>query len=128
MRAIPRWFKRELKLLDPTYRIAYNQAIDKFLILKDVGYYFYVDGTHRHQKETLIRAGFKNLDRVAMTSLKRRKWLGRKWMARGDDMAYQKHLDREEAEKKAKVSDKNIDQITAGIMTAHKLSTTKTFS
>jgi len=128
MRLVPKWFRRELKLLDPTYWIGYDTHSDSFHIMKDIGYNLVVDGVRTHFSETQIRASFKHLDRVAMTSLKRRKYLGNKFNAKGDEMAYWKDIERKDAEQKAKTSNDAIDQITEGVMKAHKLSTVKTFS
>lgn len=129
MRAIPKWFKRELKLLDPTYRIGYDKSIDRFHILKDgAGYYLVVDGKMERHVETLIRATFENLDQAAMDSLKKRKRMGDKWMAKGDRFAYWKDLKRQEKARKDKMGEEAIDQISEGLMKAHELSTTKKFT
>ena len=129
MRAIPNWFKRELKLLDPTYKIGYDKSINRFHILKPGAvYHLVVDKKLVTRRETLIRATFENLDQAALDSLNKRKRMGDKWMANGDRDAYWKDLKRQEKARKDKMGEEAIDQISEGLMKAHELSTTKKFT
>jgi len=122
MKAISDWFKRELTLLDPSLHIEYDQTVDRFFILKDLDY---VLGKEKH-RETFIRASFKYLNDSALTNLRYRQYLGRRYMDRPG--AYLRWLKEEEKETMAKVKEEGIDQIVAGLMKAYKLATSQTFS
>jgi len=128
MRAIPKWFRRELKVLDPTYFIGYDKAINMFHILKVIEYDQQVDGKSVHTKETQIRATFDELDQAAMNSLKKRKRMGDEWMARGDRFAYWKMLKAKEKARKDKEGEEAVDIISEGLMKGYDLKTKKKFT
>ena len=115
MRAIPRWFRRELKLLDPELKVKYNDTLNYFEVYKIVNHYISDKEGRRIQiKRESIRAVFDYLNDSALTSLRYRQYLARLHNAKGDPNAYTKLLRRENKEARKKEHLRGQEMINAG--------------
>lgn len=122
MRSVPRWFLRELRIIDPSLRVDYVSESNMFILSKELDYV--IDG--KPKKERFIRASFRYLNDKALDNLRYRKRLGERLMDRPG--AYIRWLHEEEVENKKKLRDEAIDMMTEGYVKAHKLKTSRTFS
>lgn len=115
MKPIPRWFERELKLLDPKYFVVYNDHYDYFEIKHTVRMI-------RHGKELISKpnlATFKVLNDAAMTNLRYRKHLGLKFQ--GDTDKYLNWIRSMNKESKAKSRQLGLEMMTEGYMRIYNL-------
>ena len=115
MKIVPNWFKRELKILDPKYYVVYNDHYNYFEIKHTVRII-------RHGREFISRpnlAVFKVLNDAAMTNLRKRKYVGRKFQ--GDTKKYLNWIRRNNEEAKEKKRQIGLEMMTEGYMRIHNL-------
>jgi len=115
MRAISKWFLRELKLLDPDLKVRYNPDLNYFEVTKVVNAYLpKKGGGYAHIQRELIRAVYDHLNDEALTNIRYRQYLGRKHNAKGDPNAYMKLIMEENKAAKAKESRRAREMIAEG--------------
>lgn len=114
MRAIDKWFIRELQnTIDKRYYVQYDAEMDRFDVLGKIN------------GEDILLAVFDRLNAKALTELRYRKWLGRRFVTRKER---ERHLDEPDIEAKAKSHGDNLDLIVHGYIEAYNLSKKKSFS
>lgn len=127
MRAIPQWFKRELKNIDPRLEIEYDSYYNYFVIYITVGVYSYMGGRRRHFKDRITKACFTHLNDKAMADLRYRHWLAQKYNARGDRDALMKMWKAEEREAKQKIKNHSVDMMVEGLKKMQEIDTKQTY-
>jgi hypothetical protein len=142
---VPKWFLRELKIIDPTYFVTWNDEYQYFEIRKKMNMEKIVEvpgkeilsGEELHglRRPQLLKitmrnptvAVFKILNDQALIDMRKRKYIGLKFQRNNDPLAYLKWIMAQNKEAKAKKEEIAHEMITDGIMKMHKLETSKTF-
>lgn len=102
MRSIPRWFKRELKFIDPRAEIEYDPYYNFFNIYITVDIVRYEDGHKRTVRHRLLKGCYRELNDKAMADLHYRHWIAQRYNAKGDKNAYMKEIDRDNRDARQK--------------------------
>lgn len=114
MRIPDRWFIRELQnTIDKRYYVQYDPEMDRFDVLGKIN------------GEDILLACFDELNAKALTELRYRKWLGRRFVNRKER---ERHLDEPDVEAKARGHEDNLDLIVHGYMQMYEHSKKKHFS
>ena len=74
---VPEWFKRDLKIIDPTYYVFENYNYNYYEIRKNFHWFNGTDRTEHWASPSL--ANFKLLNNAALDSLRERKQKGRQF-------------------------------------------------
>lgn len=120
MRIVPEHFKKNLKLIDPDYVAIYNPEYDVFEI----------KSRQKIMKGDVPKwlvfnlAIFKELNDEALTNLRYRKWLGRKYAKKGEYLKWIKEMN---AEAKAKRRQIALEQQAEGYIKIHNFGKKKYF-
>ena len=120
---VPRWFKRELSFIDPTYYVKKDSPDGPYAIMKDADIYIkFRDGTVYKTKEPRVVDSFMRLNDAALTHLRYRKWLGRQMKIienPGRELAY---LEAQEKAAMAKERELGNDMAAEGFHEGYRLS------
>lgn len=120
LRPIPEWWKKDLKRLDPNYTTVYNPEYDVFEI----------------KSREAIRKGnvpkwlvfnlaiFKELNEEALTNLRYRKWLGRKYTTTAERIKWIKEMNEEAKAKRREIA---LEMIAEGFIRIHNFGRKKYF-
>jgi hypothetical protein len=127
MRAIPNWFKRELRNIDPRLEIEYDQHYNFFNIYITVDLYLYDKGKKIHIRERLLKACFRDLNEKAMSELRERHWIAQRFNARGDGKAYLRQIQSNNREAKKKQKKLAADMIVEGMKKIYESGTKQTY-
>jgi len=111
----PRWFEQELKIIDDTYFVVFNQKYEYYEIKKEMN--VVKDGRLVVVRPTL--AVFRRLNDRALNNLRERKYIGRKFA--GDSMKYLNYLNSLNVEAKKKKQQFALETMTEGYMRIHNL-------
>lgn len=127
MSYVPKWFSRELKMIDPSYYVQFNDHYGYFEIKKRVHYYV-MDGWGRSEErlEAPSLATFKLLNDAALTNLRKRKLVGLKF--KGSTKAYLKYLRSLNQESKRKGKALAREMMAEGFMRIHNIGRRKIFT
>jgi len=120
---IPRSFLHELKIIDPELFVVQDYETGTYDIWKDCEF----DVGNKHWKEERMIDSFERLNDDALTKLRYRKWLGRKYNVVEDPKRYHawiKETNKVAIEKKHNLA---LDMMTRGFMKIHEHGTKKTF-
>lgn len=124
---IPEWFKRDLKNLDPTYFIAYNDHYNYFEIKKRFHYYVKDSwGRIEERLETPNLATFKHLNEDAMTNLRKRKRMGEKF--EGDTAKYIRYIQSLHRESKKKARQLRLEMMAEAFIRMYNMGKIKYFT
>lgn len=126
---IPEFFRKELALIDPTYRIELEAEKGVYRIIKPVSVKFNDKRLNRflHVHGDRTVDVFTDLNQAALDKLKYRKRLGENMKIVENPMNELKYWRDQEEEAKKKEKDLMIDMIAAGLMKMHKFQTTQTW-
>lgn len=127
MPLIPEFFKRELRIIDPSYRVVYDSVSRTFDIMKDIKELTRrKDGSYELTKTSLLLAFFKNPNDKALTRLRERKQLGIRLNLIEHPKRYEAWCRRINVEAKAMKSRLATDMLIEGFKKIHKHRTSKT--
>lgn len=118
----PRWFERELKIIDDTYFVVFNKMYEYYEIKKEMN--VVKNGELVVVKPTL--AVFRRLNDGALNNLRERKYMGRKYA--GDPKKYLNYINSLNEEAKKKKQQLAIEIMSEGYMRIHNLGRTKIFT
>ena len=118
----PRWFEKELKIIDDTYFIVFNRKYHYYEIKKQMN--IIQEGHLVVVKPTL--AVFRRLNDRALNNLRERKCEGRKYA--GKDNEYLNHLKRLNEDAKVKKRELGMEVMAEGYVRIHNLDRRKTFT
>lgn len=119
---IPSWFEKELKIIDPTYFVVFNKTFEYYEIKKQMN--VVKDGRLVVTRPTL--AVFRKLNERALTNLRERKFVGRKYSQ--DPMKYLKYLNSLNVEAKKKKRALALEMMAEGYVRIHNLGRKKIFT
>ena len=116
MRAIPQWFRRELRFIDPRMEIEYDPHYNFFNIYITVGIEAYskAEGRRVRRNERILKGCFRDLNETAMRELHERHWIAQRYMAKGDRNAYTKMIASNNNEYREKQKQLAVDMMTEG--------------
>jgi len=127
MPLIPEFFKRAIRIIDPSYYVIFDSGSRTFDIMKDIKEKSRrKDGSYEWTKTSLLLAFFKNPNDKALTRLRERKWLGRRLSLIEHPKRYMEWCKRINAEAKAMKSKLAADMLIEGFKKIHKHRTSKT--
>jgi len=118
----PRWFERELEIIDDTYYVVFNKRYEYYEIKKQMN--VIKDGRLVVVKPTL--AVFRRLNGKALDNLRERKFMGRKYA--GDPKKYLNYLNSLNVEAKKKKQQLAIEMMSEGYVRIHNLGRRKIFT
>jgi len=119
---LPKWFERELEIIDSTYYVVFNREYQYYEIKKEMN--VIKDGELVIVKPTL--AVFRRLNDRALENLRERKHTGRKYAR--DPMLYLKYLNNLNKEAKAKKKELAMEIMAEGYIRIHNLGRRKIFT
>ncbi len=125
MAVVPRCFKRDLRVLDPSYFVRYNSEYQYYEIKRKMS-------VNRTDKDNGLRvkikdptvAVFHHLNDSAIQNMQERKFLGRKY----DGEKYLKWIKNRNKESRAKKKQIAREMVAEGFMEEHKFQRKKSFS
>jgi len=112
---IPKWWTRELRIIDPKYRAIWN---DRYR-------YYHIQYFNGPLKRWTNIGTYRYLNDNALEDMRRRKRLGLK--LRGDPEVYMRWMREQENESKRKEKEIAEDMITEGYMKIHEVGRKQTF-
>ena len=118
----PRWFTRELEIIDDTYFVVFNRRYEYYEIKKQMN--VVKDSRLVVVKPTL--AVFRRLNDRALDNLRERKFMGRKYA--GDPKKYLNYLNSLNVEAKKKKQQLALEMMAHGYMAIHNLGRKKIFT
>lgn len=125
---IPSWFKKELRIVDPTYWVKMDKEKGLYQIVKDVD--IWIELPHHHKRARVrgprIVTISRDLNQALIDDLKHRKELGRKLNIVENPMNELRYLKEQEDAAKKKEEELMLDMITEGIMKADRFANTMT--
>ena len=131
---IPAWIDRELERINPRLYLIYVPDIRAWEVWQDIDYYSMTErGDRRHQVVSLCKGVFQRLDQAFIGDLDRRRQIGLKLKRDNGsrnpahDPYWQQQV-REHREAKEKERELGLDEMTSGVMTMHRILTSKTFA
>ena len=124
----PKWFLRELKIIDPKYFVAYNRRYDYFEIRWKVHFYKEVKGKYVEHRSQPTLATFRHLNDAALTNLRERKKLGEQFERKHDSNKYLQWIQELNREAKAKKQELALETITEGFMRIYNVGRRKMFT
>ena len=128
MSLIPEFFRRAIKVIDPSYRVIYDPVLRTFDIMKDIKERVRrKDGSYEWNKTSLLLAFFNHPNDQALTELRRRKHLGIHLNLIEHPNKYMEWCKRINAENRAKKSIIGVDMIAEGYKKIHQHNTSKMF-
>jgi hypothetical protein len=120
MESTPKWFLRELRIIDPTYYVKVNEAARTYDVMKDAEIYLkFRDGTVYKRKEPRVVGSYPLANERALTSLRYRKWLGRQMRIIEKPGAEREAMRKEEEARMAKHKEEGFDMMTYGFKEAY---------
>lgn len=132
---IPEFFARELKTIDPTYRVQECEDGDGYHIIKDVDLTFKLDGGKTLTSPRTARARgplvvlfAQHLDARTLDQLREMKYRALElgiYDNPVNELAFWKAQQKKAKEKRRDIA---VDIVTEGIMEMHKLATSKSWS
>jgi len=111
----PKWFERELQIIDDTYFVVFNREYEYYEIKKQMN--VVKNGELVVVKPTL--AVFRRLNERALNNLRERKHMGIKYA--GDPKKYLKYINSLNVEAKKKKQQLAIETMAEGYMRIHNL-------
>lgn len=120
---IPVWFTKALNIIDPELFVAIDYEARTYDIWKECEFEF---GHERWKEERMIDS-FERLDDNALTKLRYRKWLGRKFNIEEDPTRYHAWIKEQARIAQEKKHNLAMDMISRGWMKIHDHETKKTF-
>ena len=111
----PRWFLRELEIIDSTYYVVFNKRCRYYEIKKQMN-------VVKDRRLVVVRptlAVFPRLNDRALNNLRERKYIGRKYAR--DPKLYLKYINKLNEEAKKKKEDLAIEMMAEGYMKIHNL-------
>jgi len=118
----PKWFERELEIIDPTYFVVFNKKYQYYEIKKQMN--VVKEGGLVVVRPTL--AVFRRLNDRALNNLRERKHTGRKYA--GDSKKYLNYLNSLNVESKKKKRELAHEMMAEGYMRIHNLGRKKIFT
>jgi len=118
----PKWFERELQIIDDTYFVVFNREYEYYEIKKQMN--VVKNGELVVVKPTL--AVFRRLNETALDNLRERKFMGRKYA--GDPKKYLKYINGLNEEAKKKKQELAVEIMAEGYMRIHNLDRRKIFT
>jgi len=118
----PKWFERELQIIDDTYFVVFNKIYKYYEIKKQMN--VVRDGELVVAKPTL--AVFRRLNERALDNLRQRKFMGRKYS--GDPKKYLNYLNSLNVESKKKKRHLAMEMMAEGYVRIHNLERRKIFT
>lgn len=118
----PKWFTRELQIIDDTYFVVFNKRYEYYEIKKQMN--VVKDGRLVVVKPTL--AVFRRLNDRALDNLRERKCEGRKYA--GNSNEYLNHLKRLNEEAKKKKQQLALEMMATGYLAIHNLGRKQIFT
>jgi len=109
LRTVPNWFKKDLKIIDPNYRAIYNPEYDLFEIKNRIE----IRKANVPKWLVFNLAVFKELNEEALTNLRYRKYLGRKYSKKGE---YLKWIQSMNSEAKLKRRQLALERMAEGFI------------
>lgn len=132
MRTIPRWFEKDLAIIDPSYYVFYNDLYDYFEIKRRMDVSRKVAITEEKLRHVRVHnptvAVFKILNDAALLDLRKRKYIGLKFHRAYKDDAYLDWLVAQNREAKKKKQELAHEMMAEGFMEMHRLQTRHTVS
>jgi len=120
---IPKWFKRELSFVDPTYYVRINKATMVYEIVKDVDIRIpFRDRTVARITGPRVVDVFRYLNDAALDHLRYRKWLGRRMKIvenPGRELAYLQAQEKAAMQKQKQIG---YEMMSEGMMEGYRLS------
>ncbi len=111
----PGWFLKELKIIDPTYYVRFNESNGFFEIVKDVSVSVKMkDGGTAHIYGPRIVDAFLELTSAALDNLRRRKAFGRQLNIVDNPMAELEFYAKLQKEANAKMMDEAYTRMAEG--------------
>jgi len=118
----PKWFERELQIIDDSYFVVFNKRYSYYEIKKEMN--VIKDGHLVVVRPTL--AVFRKLNDKALNNLRERKFMGRKYA--GDPKKYLNYLNSLNEEAKKKKQKLAVEIMAEGYMRIHNLDRRKIFT
>ena len=118
----PKWFTRELEIIDNTYYVVFNRRYEYYEIKKQMN--VIKDGRLVVVKPTL--AVFRRLNDRALNNLRERKYMGRKYA--GDPKKYLNYINSLNVEAKKKKQELAVETMAEGYMKIHNLGRRQIFT
>ena len=118
----PKWFARELQIIDDTYFVVFNKMYEYYEIKKQMN--VVQNGELVVVKPTL--AVFRKLNDRALNNLRERKYEGRKYA--GDSEKYLNHLNALNEEAKKKKQKLAVEMMAEGYVRIHNLGRKQIFT
>ncbi len=118
----PKWFTKELQIIDDTYYVVFNKMYEYYEIKKQMN--VVKDGMLVVVKPTL--AVFRKLNDKALNNLRERKYTGRKYA--GDPKKYLNYINSLNEEAKKKKQRLAIEIMSEGYMRIHNLGRKQIFT
>ncbi len=122
MEPIPKWFLRELKIIDPTYYVKINDEAQTYDVMKDADIYLkFRDGTVYKKKAPRVVGSYQHAVESVLTSLRYRKWLGRQMKIVEKPNAEREAMQKKDAESMEKHKEEGFDMMTYGFKEAYEV-------
>ena len=123
---VPEWFKKELKIIDPTYYVFPNEKYNYYEIRKDFHWYNGNEGTEHRASPSL--ANFKLLNNAALDSLRERKRRGLQFERKYYKDKVLREIERENREIREKNKEEALEMMTEGFMKIDQLERRRMFT
>jgi hypothetical protein len=126
---VPRWFKRLLAIVDPTYYVRRPRPDGPYEIMKDAEIYLkFKDGTEICRREPRVVDTTPYLGDRIIQKLQYRKWLGRQMRILDKPNAEREAWQRHDADKKAKMKEEGFEQAAYGLKDGYEVDKRHTVS
>jgi len=120
LRIVPKWFEKDLKIIDPDYVVVYNPEYDVFEIKSRIA----IRKGNVPKWLVFNLAVFKQLNQAALENLRYRKHLGKKYAKKGEYLKWIKEMN---AEAKAKRKQVALEMQAEGYIRIHNFGRKKYF-
>jgi hypothetical protein len=125
---VPTWFKKELAIIDPHYKVEFNDRYQYFTVFMLKEYVVENENGARKVSRYVPLATYRSLNDTALTDLRRRKQIGLRFQRTYAPEAYLDWIRAMGRESREKEQELALEMKTEGYMKIHRHETSHTVS